>query len=84
MTRDERRRRLQQILDNLDAAAKEFRESIEASRAGGHAIRGAVTRMDEALARIEDNTAAANKAIDAMLAANRAARVLFNEDEERP
>ena len=81
MTPQERRRQLQRILDEHDQIAREFREGVEASQASGHAIRAAVARMDEALARIDDNTAAANRAIDAMLAANRAVKALFNEDD---
>jgi hypothetical protein len=81
MTRQERRKQLQQILDQHDAMAAHFRESLEAARAGGAALRAAAARMEESQARIEDMTAAANEALTSMVAANRAALALFNDED---
>jgi hypothetical protein len=80
MTREERQRQLQRILDEHDAMAARFRDSLEAARASGAAIHAAAARMEEAQARIEDMTAAGNEALTAMIAANRAALALFHDE----
>jgi hypothetical protein len=82
MTRKERQRQLQAILNQHDAMAARFRESLEAAHAGGAAVRAASARMEESHARIEDMTAAINEALTAMIAANRAALALFNDEDE--
>ena len=74
MTRDERRAHLARMLDEHDRAAAELRTAIDASREAGIHTRAGMLRSEEA----HD---AALRAIEAMLAANRAARALYAEDQ---
>jgi 20S proteasome alpha/beta subunit len=84
MTPEERGRKFEDILNVLDRALQEYRDGQDAAREASRAIRAAVERMEASQVRIEDMNAATNKAVDAMLVANRAALALFRDEKAQP
>ena len=79
---DEHRTRLRRILDEHDRIAAELQESNDAIRQAAEHTREAVLAVHNIAVRVEDASAAGNRAIAAMLAANRAALALLNEDAQ--
>lgn len=73
MTNDERRRHYHRVLDEHDAAIGAFRE---ASRGFDQAMDG----LADTMAGIRRANEAQGKAIEAMMAANREALALLNND----
>ena len=73
MTADERRRYLKTILDQHSEAALRFRQSSDA-------FDRAVAGMQTTIAAIHESNRAQRDAMDAIIAANNAALVLFSDE----
>ena len=81
MTPGERRARWRAILDQHDAAIRQFNDTGDAIRSAARGVDDALVGIRRTILAIEESLATQKAANAAVLAANAAALALFNDEE---